>query len=191
MRKLCIKYKTIKHKMEAILSTDINFGISKNGIIPWKSKKDMCFFFNKTKNNVVIMGKNTYFSLPQEFRPLKDRLNVVLTNNSRFYANNNEFINYPNLIFTDDETITFYIQQNKKTFLEIYPFLSNNFKIIIIGGKQIYEKYVPLCSTVWVTTIKKNYSCDLFYEYEYKHQFKDELVEEDDELKIVAWKKIL
>ena len=38
---------------------------------------------------------------------------------------------------------------------------------------------------------KKNYSCDLFFDYEYKVQFKDEILEEDDELKIVEWKKIL
>lgn len=31
--------------MEAILATDLNFGISKDGTIPWKSKKDMRFFF--------------------------------------------------------------------------------------------------------------------------------------------------
>ena len=174
--------------MEAILATDINFGISKDGIIPWKSKKDMRFFFNKTKNNVVIMGKTTYFSLPQEFRPLKDRLNIVLTSKPSQYMNNTEYI-YPNLIFTDDDTINFHIKENREKFSDIYPFLSSNFKIFIIGGKQIYEKYISLCSTVWVTTIKKNYSCDLFFEYEYKQQFKEELVEEDDELKIVEWKK--
>ena len=174
--------------MEAILATDINFGISKDGEIPWKSKKDMRFFFNKTKNNVVIMGKITYFSLPQQFRPLKDRLNIVLTNTPSLYMNNTEYT-HPNLIFTDNDTINFHIKENRERCLDIYPFLSSNFKIFIIGGKQIYEKYIPLCSTVWITTIKKNYSCDLFYEYEYKHQFKDELVEEDDELKIVEWKK--
>ena len=176
--------------MEAILATDINFGISKNGIIPWKSKKDMRFFFNKTKNNVVIMGRMTYFSLPQEFRPLKDRLNIVLTNNPNNYMNDHEYVCYPNLIFTGDDMINLYIQENREIFLEICPFLNANFKIFIIGGKQIYEKYIPLCSTVWVTTIKKNYSCDLFFKYEYKQQFKDEIVEEDDELKIIAWKKI-
>jgi dihydrofolate reductase len=174
--------------MEAILATDINFGISKDGKIPWKSKKDMSFFFNKTKNNVVIMGKTTYFSLPEQFRPLKDRLNIVLTSNPHPYMNNTEYI-YPNLIFTDDDTINFHIKENREKFLDIYPFLSSNFKIFIIGGKQIYEKYISLCSTVWVTTIKKNYSCDLFFNYDYKQQFKDELVEEDDELKIVEWKK--
>ena len=172
--------------MEAILATDINFGISKDGIIPWKSKKDMRFFFNKTKNNVVIMGKTTYFSLPQQFRPLKDRLNIVLTSKPSQYMNDTQ---HPNLIFTDDDTINFHIKENREKFSDIYTFLSRNFKIFIIGGKQIYEKYISLCSTVWVTTIKKNYSCDLFFKYEYKQQFKDQLVEEDDELKIVEWKK--
>ena len=170
--------------MEAILATDINSGISKDGIIPWKSKKDMRFFFNKTKNNVVIMGKTTYFSLPQQFRPLKDRLNIVLT------TTNSRYINDPNVIFSNDDTINFYIHQNREKLIESYPFLSSNFKIFIIGGKQIYEKYIPLCSTVWVTTIKKSYSCDLFFNYEYYQQFKEQLVQEDDELKIVEWKKI-
>ena len=175
--------------MEAILATDINFGISKDGKIPWKSKKDMSFFFNKTKNNVVIMGKNTYFSLPEEFRPLKNRLNIVLTKNPYQYTNNIES-EYANIFFTNDEKIYLFIESNRQKTLESFPFLSSNFKIFIIGGKQIYEKYIPLCSTVWVTTIKKNYSCDLFFKYEYKQQFKDEIVEEDDELKIIAWKKI-
>ena len=176
--------------MEAILATDINFGISKDGEIPWKSKKDMRFFFNKTKNNVIIMGKTTYFSLPEQFRPLKDRLNIVLSRTSSIYTNDSEKPCYSNLIFTDDDTVNFYIHQNRDEFLKKYPFLSSNFKIFIIGGKQIYEKYISLCSTVWVTTIKKNYSCDLFFNYDYKQQFKDELVEEDDELKIVKWEKI-
>jgi dihydrofolate reductase len=174
--------------MEAILATDINFGLSKDGKIPWKSKKDMSFFFNKTKNNVVIMGKNTYFSLPEEFRPLKNRLNIVLTTNPYQYTNNIES-EHSNIFFTNDEKIFVFIENNREKTLESFPFLSSNFKIFIIGGKQIYEKYIPLCSTVWVTTIKKNYSCDLFLNYEYNQQFKDELVEDDDELKIVEWKK--
>lgn len=173
--------------MEAILATDINFGISKDGEIPWKSKKDMRFFFNKTKNNVVIMGKTTYLSLPEQIRPLKDRLNIVLTSIPSLYMNNSQ---HNNLIFTDDDTMNFHIKENREKFLAMYPFLSSNFKIFIIGGKQIYEKYISLCSTVWVTTIKKDYSCDLFFNYEYNQQFKEELVEEDDELKIVEWKKI-
>jgi dihydrofolate reductase len=176
--------------MEAILATDINFGISKDGKIPWKSKKDMSFFFNKTKNNVVIMGKNTYFSLPEEFRPLKNRLNIVLTNKPDDYLNCKEYDNCE-AIFTNNDKIHNSILNYREKYLQMYPFLSTNFKIFIIGGKQIYEQFIPLCDTVWVTTIKKDYSCDLIFNYNYNKLFKDELVEEDDELKIIEWKKIL
>jgi len=41
--------------MEAIYAIDLNNGLSKNGIIPWNSKKDILFFMNKTKHNIEIL----------------------------------------------------------------------------------------------------------------------------------------
>ena len=91
--------------MEAIYVIDLHNGLSKYGAIPWNSKKDLKFFYNKTKNNVVLMGKNTYFSLPVNIRPLKGRLNIVLTTNVVKY---NNIDRYDNLIFTKlDETKCF------------------------------------------------------------------------------------
>jgi dihydrofolate reductase len=71
--------------MEAIYAIDSKYGLSKKGFIAWKSNKDMIFFKNKTMNNIFIMGKNTYFSLPKNYRPLKNRLNIVLTSNPEKY----------------------------------------------------------------------------------------------------------
>ena len=34
--------------------------------------------------------------------------------------------------------------------------------IFIIGGKQVYTRYLPICSTVWVSRLKNDYGCDLF-----------------------------
>jgi dihydrofolate reductase len=158
--------------MEAILATDINSGISKDGIIPWKSKKDMRFFFNKTKNNIVIMGRSTYFSLPEQYRPLKERLNIVLTRDPEQFIHLEE----DNLFFTNDDKIYESILNNREKYFRLCPALSSNFIIFIIGGKQIYEKYISLCDKVWLTTIKKDYSCDLFFNY-------------DDELKIIEYNK--
>jgi dihydrofolate reductase len=172
--------------MEAILAIDIKNGLSKDGVIPWKSKKDMSFFYNKTKNNVVIMGKNTYFSIPKEKRPLKNRLNIVLTSDKS--SNSNE--NNVNLIFTSDDKIYETILSNKDAYCELYPSLSINFKIYIIGGKQIYEKYIPICKSIWVTYIKRDYECDLLYDFEFKKVFEETVVEEDEELKIVEYVKL-
>jgi dihydrofolate reductase len=63
--------------IKLIAAVDIKFGISKGGEIPWSFPQDLRFFYQKTKNSVVVMGKNTFFSLRN--RPLKDRINCVIS----------------------------------------------------------------------------------------------------------------
>jgi len=179
--------------MESIYAIDSNNGLSKDGIIPWKSKKDMSFFMNKTKNNIVIMGKNTFFSIPKERRPLKNRLNIVLTSNPQLYENNiiNEEINYSsNVLFTNDNVVYKDILENRNKYYETYKYLNTDFKIFFIGGKTIYDQFIPLCDKIWVTYIKHNYNCDLFLDYNYSEQFTEKLYEEDDELKIIEYTRI-
>jgi dihydrofolate reductase len=131
------------------------------------------------------MGRTTFLSLPENCRPLKNRLNIVLTSNPELYAKDEKYKNIDNLIFTSDTNIYREIQQNKEKYIAS---LSLDFKIIIIGGKQIYEKYFPLCEAVWVTRIKKDYQCDLFIEYDFENQFEDyEIVKDDDELVILKY----
>lgn len=172
--------------MEAIYAIDLNCGLSKDGVIPWKSKKDLKFFADKTKYNVVIMGKHTYFSLPDNVRPLKNRLNIVLTSKPEEFL---EFKNgTENVIFTNNDEIYNSILNYREKYLKKYHFLSSDFKIFFIGGKQIYEQYIPLCEKVWVTQIKKDYSCDLELNYDFLKQFKEQqLIEEDEELKIFMY----
>ena len=174
--------------MEAIYAIDFNNGLSKDGIIPWKSEKDLKFFVSKTKNSVVIMGKNTYFSLPENVRPLKDRLNIVLTSKPEQFLDLYDGIK--NVIFTNNDKIHNSILNYREKYINKYPFLSNNFKIVFIGGKKIYEQYITLCEKVWITQIKKNYSCDLIFNYDYSKQFKEpQVIEEDEELKIILYEK--
>ena len=183
--------------MEAIYAIDLKNGLSKEGMIPWKSKKDMKFFMNKTKNNVVIMGKKTYFSLSEEHRPLKNRLNIVLTYNPELYMFNN--INcstsyakkFDNVIFTNNNNIHQLILEDREKYCRMYPSLSRDFKIFFIGGKTVYEQFIPLCNTVWVTQIKGDYACDLFIDYDYSKEFKETILEEDDELIITEYSRRL
>ena len=174
--------------MESICAIDLNNGLSKEGIIPWKSKKDLKFFQNKTINNVVIMGKNTYFSLPDEVKPLNNRLNIVLTSNPEQFLNLYDGIR--NVIFTNNDKIHNAILNYREKYIEKYTFLSSNFKIFFIGGKKIYEQYISLCEKVWVTQIKKDYDCDLIMDIDYSKQFKEpQLIEEDEDLTIFMYDK--
>jgi dihydrofolate reductase len=174
--------------MEAIVAIDLHNGISKNALIPWTSKKDMTHFYKKTTGNIVLMGRNTYFSIPEERRPLKNRLNIVLTGNPHLYQD----ISNSNVIFTDDDSIYNYFLQNPEKCRDVFPFLNENFKVFVIGGKQIYEKLIPLCDTIWLTQIKKDYNCDLFLKniYNFNNKMMVTEIENDDELVIYKYEKI-
>jgi len=62
-------------------------GIGQNGQLPWKLSKELKYFARVTsdapegKQNAVIMGRNTWESIPTKFRPLPKRLNIVLSRN--------------------------------------------------------------------------------------------------------------
>jgi dihydrofolate reductase len=63
-------------------------GIGKDGKLPWRLSKEMKYFLKVTtaapsgQRNAVIMGRNTWESIPPKFRPLKNRLNIVVTSRS-------------------------------------------------------------------------------------------------------------
>ena len=53
--------------------------IGKNGELPWYIPEDLKHFQQLTHGKIVVMGKNTYYSLPEKYRPLPKRRNIVLT----------------------------------------------------------------------------------------------------------------
>lgn len=72
-------------KATLIVAHDSSRGIGKNGSLPWKLSKEMKYFAAATTaapsglQNAVIMGRTTWESIPARFRPLKDRVNIVLS----------------------------------------------------------------------------------------------------------------
>lgn len=156
---------TNKINIEAIVAFDSNKGIAKDGVLPWSIKEDMVFFKEKTIGNIVVMGLNTFLSIPTRFRPLKDRLSIVLTSR---YDHYNELYkgSKENIIFTDNQYYYHQILSCPDIYTNKYKYLNNNIdkqlSIFIIGGKQVYTRYLPICSTIWVSQLKNDYSCDLF-----------------------------
>lgn len=135
----------------AIVAVDIKMGIAKEGKIPWHYSEDMEFFRKTTLNHIVIMGRKTWESLPNSYRPLPNRFNVVLSQKSKLKGNT-----LPDMIFDSIESCLVYFSQNKKE--------HKSQKKIVIGGKTIYKQFLArkLIHEMYITHIKKNYNCDLF-----------------------------
>ena len=157
---------------ELIITIDMNNGISKNGEIPWYIKDYDIFFKDKTINNIIIMGKKTYFSLHKKNRPYKDRINIVLTRNPEEYSDLMDI--YNNLFFV----------KNLGMALRIVT-LNKSKKVFFIGGLKVFTNYNNLCDIIWIAKIKKKYNCDLKIDFEkLTYNFKkdnDEFIIENDQ----------
>lgn len=57
--------------------------IGKNGVMPWHLPEDLAWFKKLTLDHPVIMGRRTWESLPERFRPLPGRSNIVVTANAK------------------------------------------------------------------------------------------------------------
>jgi dihydrofolate reductase len=62
-----------------IAAMDLNRGIGKDNDLPWHLSADLKHFARTTTGNTVIMGGNTWISIPEKYRPFKNRLNIVIS----------------------------------------------------------------------------------------------------------------
>jgi dihydrofolate reductase len=77
-------------RLTLIVAATRSNGIGQNGRLPWRLPKELAYFAQVTSNapdghaNAVIMGRNTWESIPERFRPLKKRVNIVISRNKDY-----------------------------------------------------------------------------------------------------------
>ena len=130
--------------IRAIMATDDNGGVSKNGSMPWpKNSSDLKWFKKNTLNSVVIMGRLTWID-PFMPTPLKGRINVLVTNqNEKNYSGVDEYIS-GNII---DNVLKL---SNRYTNKDIY----------IIGGPKVLNQLFELIEEFYLTRIYGDFNCD-------------------------------
>ncbi len=126
--------------MKAIVAVDLNWGIGCSGNLLQWIPEDMKFFKQMTLGKVVIMGRETFESLPGK-EPLKDRINIVLSKNEGF---------------TNEKIII--CHSLGALFLEIRKY--NLDDIFVIGGESVYAQLLSYCTEAYVTKIKRKYVAD-------------------------------
>lgn len=135
--------------INCIVAIEKSQGIGYNNSMPWPFlKEDMQWFKKMTLNNIIIMGSNTWKSLP--FRPLKDRINVVLSNTSDYSHQGADYT------FSNPDTALTFCQAE-------YP----DKDIFIIGGSAIYDLCLNYVQKFYVTEIDENYECDRFFNFSF------------------------
>ena len=118
--------------------------IGKNNDLPWHLPDDMKYFMQTTKDHHVIMGRKNYDSIPEKFRPLPNRTNIVVTRQKDFSAPNCTIVN----------SIEQGIAIAKK---------AGEQETFIIGGAQIYKEGMALTQRMYLTEIQAEIQGDTHF----------------------------
>lgn len=135
-----------KVKIKLIVAMDLDHGIGKNNDLMWHLPSDMRFFKETTLNQIVVMGRKNFESIPEKFRPLPNRENVILTRQQDFEAEHC-------LIFHSVREMVLYYQNEKSR------------TVFIIGGGQIYKEALELdiIDEMLITHVNHRFDADTFF----------------------------
>ena len=129
-----------------IVAVAENNVIGKDNDLIWHLPKDMAFFKATTLNHYIITGRKNYESIPTKFRPLKDRVNVVVTRQNNY--NEEGCI----VVHSIEEGIEL-ARENGES------------ECFIIGGGQIYKSVMEkrLVDQLYITHVLEAFEGDTFF----------------------------
>ncbi|OPJ57807.1 dihydrofolate reductase [Clostridium oryzae] len=127
--------------LSIVVAIGKNRVIGKNGGLIWHISKDLKHFKEITMGKTIIMGRKTFESLPGV---LKNRKHIVLTKN-KDYSINHDSVE----IINDAQSILKYQDSAEEVF--------------IIGGAEIYKKFLPFCKRMYLTIINEEAQGDAYF----------------------------
>jgi len=137
-----------------------NRELGKENKLLWNIPEDMKRFQNLTSGHVVIMGRKTYESLPKKFRPLPNRVNIILSRHSGEPAQSST----PESLSDSGQarmTLSIYCSSIEDALEKAKTFGK---EIFIIGGAQIYSLGIKYADKLYLTLVDKEFSdADAFF----------------------------
>lgn len=132
-------------KISAIAAVSDNYVIGKDNGLLWHLPLDMKFFRETTSGHHVITGRKNYLSIPERFRPLPNRVNIVVTRQN---------IVFNNCIMANsiEEAIAVAEQRGEA-------------EVFIIGGGEIYQQTITnqLVDRIYITWVRHDFEGDTFF----------------------------
>lgn len=127
-----------------IVALDNNNVIGKDNTLIWHLPADMKYFKEKTTGHCIITGRKNYESIPEKFRPLPNRTNIVITRQADYNA--------PGAIVVS--SIEDALAKAQQT--------ADN-EIFIIGGAEIFKQSMHLADKLYVTKIHHSFIGDVYF----------------------------
>lgn len=134
----------VRH-VAAIVAMSKNRIIGKDGGLPWHLPEDLKRFKELTSGHAVLMGRRTYESLPEKFRPLPNRFNIVATRDQNF--------NPPGVMVVKD------VETAIKRFIDGEVNTPSD-TLWVIGGGQVYTTAMPFFDEIYVTLVENEVDGD-------------------------------
>jgi len=119
-----------------------NRAIGKDNALLWHLPEDMRHFRETTRGKPVIMGRKTWESLPESFRPLPGRHNIVVSRDLAYQASG--------------ATLA-------QSFEDALRQAADVEEVFVIGGEQLYREALPLASRLYLTEIEQSFDGDAFF----------------------------
>lgn len=165
-------------RFNIVAAIDANRGIGSKNNLPWDLKGDMNHFKTLTAQipedeyfnyfNVVIMGRKTWDSIPVKFKPLPNRINIVLSSQSPDNVIGDVKNKHLVYVVNDWQDVFNLVNKiNKAGEIEGInnekPISINN--LFVIGGQKIYESAInhPYCDKLYLTEVYHKYEADTFF----------------------------
>lgn len=133
---------TQRSRIAYVVAMDNNRLIGRDNDLPWRLPDDMRWFREKTMGKPCIMGRKTYDSLPDRFRPLPGRLNIVVTRNSDYEA--------PGAVVVH-------------SIEDALAAAGDAEEIIIVGGAHLFGRLMPVVDRLYLTHVHDAADGDVYF----------------------------
>jgi dihydrofolate reductase len=167
-----------------LVAFDESYNIGKDNSIPWHFPKDLANFKRLTTGNVCIMGRKTWESLPNKFRPLPDRVNIVIS--KTYHADPDKFMKS----FGNKPENTFTVKDTEEAVLA-YENMFADKECYIIGGSQVYNECFEkdLVDRMIITHINGKYDGDVKFPNINWNNWISNKLEQDENFTIIQYDK--
>lgn len=176
--------------------------IGNGNAIPWRLPEDFRWFRQQTLGKAVLMGRKTFESIDR--RPFPERLNIVLTRRPRRYADDvrqrDPLLRVRIRLNPISETSSGRLMERTlklgsgdvvfiRSLNQVLRYAEHH-DVMVCGGANVYAQLLPLCSTLFLTRVKREVEGDAFFPAFEQGFERAEILRDTPEFTIERWRRV-